>query len=171
MMSIAVIIELWNCVSEIIIFPCDFFAVFVFFLIIHSFLLRSHVSWPLLSHRQGPGNSFLSFFRSQNTSEAFGLTWIVCAVVPTCVCVCVSLQEHLHFVTEICQDEVFILDHEGPPVSQAPSAGMPDLVVEPAAGWVSQLTRCTFQTLISKIPLKEKTFFFILFFLQLLCTI
>ncbi|XP_075886033.1 diacylglycerol kinase iota isoform X2 [Nelusetta ayraudi] len=43
-------------------------------------------------------------------------------------------QEHLHFVTEICQDEVFILDHEGPPVSQAPSAGMPDLVVEPAAG-------------------------------------
>lgn len=45
-----------------------------------------------------------------------------------------DLQEHLHFVTEICQDEVFILDHEGPPVSQGPSTGMPDLVVEPAAG-------------------------------------
>uniref|UniRef100_M3ZQ88 Diacylglycerol kinase n=1 Tax=Xiphophorus maculatus TaxID=8083 RepID=M3ZQ88_XIPMA len=29
------------------------------------------------------------------------------------------LQEHLHFVTEICQDEVFILDHEGPVGSQA----------------------------------------------------
>ncbi|XP_038156133.1 diacylglycerol kinase iota isoform X3 [Cyprinodon tularosa] len=43
-------------------------------------------------------------------------------------------QEHLHFVTEICQDEVFILDHEGPLVSQGSSAGMPDLVVEPATG-------------------------------------
>ncbi|KAM9845577.1 diacylglycerol kinase iota [Aulostomus maculatus] len=40
-------------------------------------------------------------------------------------------QEHLHFVTEICQDEVFILDHEGPVVSQVSSTGMPDLVVEP----------------------------------------
>ncbi|XP_029901536.1 diacylglycerol kinase iota isoform X2 [Myripristis murdjan] len=43
-------------------------------------------------------------------------------------------QEHLHFVTEICQDEVFILDHEGPTVSQSSSTGMPDLVVEPTAG-------------------------------------
>ncbi|XP_078021377.1 diacylglycerol kinase iota isoform X3 [Epinephelus lanceolatus] len=43
-------------------------------------------------------------------------------------------QEHLHFVTEICQDEVFILDHEGPVVSQGSSTGMPDLVVEPTAG-------------------------------------
>nr|XP_004573784.2 diacylglycerol kinase iota isoform X2 [Maylandia zebra] len=43
-------------------------------------------------------------------------------------------QEHLHFVTEICQDEVFILDHEAPVVSQGSSAGMPDLVVEPTAG-------------------------------------
>ncbi|XP_053717493.1 diacylglycerol kinase iota isoform X2 [Synchiropus splendidus] len=43
-------------------------------------------------------------------------------------------QEHLHFVTEICQEEVFILDHEAPVVSQATSAGMPDVVVEPAAG-------------------------------------
>ncbi|XP_024140599.1 diacylglycerol kinase iota isoform X1 [Oryzias melastigma] len=42
-------------------------------------------------------------------------------------------QEHLHFVTEICQEEVFILDHEGPVGSQGSSAGMPDLVVEPAA--------------------------------------
>ncbi|XP_062339312.1 diacylglycerol kinase iota isoform X1 [Osmerus eperlanus] len=42
-------------------------------------------------------------------------------------------QEHLHFVTEICQDEVFILDHEGPLVSQG-TAGMPDLVVEPSSG-------------------------------------
>uniref|UniRef100_A0A3P8U0Z5 Diacylglycerol kinase n=1 Tax=Amphiprion percula TaxID=161767 RepID=A0A3P8U0Z5_AMPPE len=40
-------------------------------------------------------------------------------------------QEHLHFVTEICQDEVFILDHEGPVVNQGSSTGMPDLVVEP----------------------------------------
>eukprot|EP00064_Thunnus_orientalis_P015623 superscaffoldBa00002932_g15678 len=44
-------------------------------------------------------------------------------------------QEHLHFVTEICQDEVFILDHEGPVVSQVSSTGMPDLVVEPTAGF------------------------------------
>ncbi|XP_051275799.1 diacylglycerol kinase iota isoform X3 [Dicentrarchus labrax] len=43
-------------------------------------------------------------------------------------------QEHLHFVTEICQDEVFILDHEGPVVSQGASTGMPDLVVEPTTG-------------------------------------
>lgn len=43
-------------------------------------------------------------------------------------------QEHLHFVTEICQDEVFILDHEGPLASQGSSAGMPDLVVEPTTG-------------------------------------
>uniref|UniRef100_A0A8C5GMN3 Diacylglycerol kinase n=1 Tax=Gouania willdenowi TaxID=441366 RepID=A0A8C5GMN3_GOUWI len=42
-----------------------------------------------------------------------------------------ALQEHLHFVTEICQDEVFILDLEAPVVNQGSSAGMPDLVVEP----------------------------------------
>uniref|UniRef100_A0A669CPQ2 Diacylglycerol kinase n=1 Tax=Oreochromis niloticus TaxID=8128 RepID=A0A669CPQ2_ORENI len=41
------------------------------------------------------------------------------------------LSEHLHFVTEICQDEVFILDHETPVASQGSSTGMPDLVVEP----------------------------------------
>ncbi|XP_075967406.1 diacylglycerol kinase iota [Anarhichas minor] len=46
-------------------------------------------------------------------------------------------QEHLHFVTEICQDEVFILDHEGPTVNQGSSTAMPDLVVEPTAGYVS----------------------------------
>uniref|UniRef100_A0A3P8PYA0 Diacylglycerol kinase n=1 Tax=Astatotilapia calliptera TaxID=8154 RepID=A0A3P8PYA0_ASTCA len=48
-------------------------------------------------------------------------------------------QEHLHFVTEICQDEVFILDHEAPVVSQGSSAGMPDLVVEPTAGFALSL--------------------------------
>ncbi|XP_036433333.1 diacylglycerol kinase iota [Colossoma macropomum] len=41
-------------------------------------------------------------------------------------------QEHLHFVTEICQDEVFILDHEVPPVSQGRVPEMPDVVVEPS---------------------------------------
>ena len=51
--------------------------------------------------------------------------------------ICVLLQEHLHFVTEICQDEVFILDHEGPVVSPGASTGMPDLVVEPSAGYVN----------------------------------
>ncbi|KAJ8381981.1 hypothetical protein SKAU_G00027590 [Synaphobranchus kaupii] len=40
-------------------------------------------------------------------------------------------QEHLHFVTEICQDEVFILDHE---VLTGGLPGMPDLVVEPSSG-------------------------------------
>uniref|UniRef100_A0A8P4KLT9 Diacylglycerol kinase n=1 Tax=Dicentrarchus labrax TaxID=13489 RepID=A0A8P4KLT9_DICLA len=49
-------------------------------------------------------------------------------------------QEHLHFVTEICQDEVFILDHEGPVVSQGASTGMPDLVVEPTTGYVGRHT-------------------------------
>lgn len=44
-------------------------------------------------------------------------------------------------MTEICQDEVFILDHEGPVVSQGPSTGMPDLVVEPTAGYVSRYMR------------------------------
>ncbi|XP_040031417.2 diacylglycerol kinase iota isoform X2 [Gasterosteus aculeatus] len=43
-------------------------------------------------------------------------------------------QEHLHFVTEICQDEVFILDHEGPAASQGASTAMPDVVVEPTSG-------------------------------------
>ncbi|XP_049329390.1 diacylglycerol kinase iota isoform X2 [Astyanax mexicanus] len=43
-------------------------------------------------------------------------------------------QEHLHFVTEICQEEVFILDHEVPPVSQGRVPEMPDVVVEPSAG-------------------------------------
>lgn len=43
-------------------------------------------------------------------------------------------QEHLHFVTEICQEEVFILDHEGPKLTQQSPTGMPDLVVEPTVG-------------------------------------
>uniref|UniRef100_A0A3B3Z6W4 Diacylglycerol kinase n=1 Tax=Periophthalmus magnuspinnatus TaxID=409849 RepID=A0A3B3Z6W4_9GOBI len=47
-------------------------------------------------------------------------------------------NEHLHFVTEICQDEVFILDHEGPILNQGSSTGMPDLVVEPIVGWVKK---------------------------------
>uniref|UniRef100_A0A8C1KDI6 Diacylglycerol kinase n=1 Tax=Cyprinus carpio TaxID=7962 RepID=A0A8C1KDI6_CYPCA len=47
------------------------------------------------------------------------------------ICTCVYKQEHLHFVTEICQDEVFILDHEAPAVSQVRDPGMPDVVVEP----------------------------------------
>ncbi|XP_051976738.1 diacylglycerol kinase iota-like isoform X3 [Xyrauchen texanus] len=42
-------------------------------------------------------------------------------------------QEHLHFVTEICQDEVFILDHEAPPLIQVQVPGMPDVVVEPSS--------------------------------------
>uniref|UniRef100_A0A8C2APM1 Diacylglycerol kinase n=1 Tax=Cyprinus carpio TaxID=7962 RepID=A0A8C2APM1_CYPCA len=45
--------------------------------------------------------------------------------------ICVYKQEHLHFVTEICQEEVFILDHEAPAVSQVQVPGMPDVVVEP----------------------------------------
>uniref|UniRef100_A0A3Q2GKP5 Diacylglycerol kinase n=1 Tax=Cyprinodon variegatus TaxID=28743 RepID=A0A3Q2GKP5_CYPVA len=53
-------------------------------------------------------------------------------------------QEHLHFVTEICQDEVFILDHEGPLVSQGSSAGMPDLVVEPKISQVTKNLLCFF---------------------------
>ncbi|XP_029103014.1 diacylglycerol kinase iota isoform X3 [Scleropages formosus] len=40
-------------------------------------------------------------------------------------------QEHLHFVTEICQEEVFILDHEAPSSEQGSGPGMPDVVVEP----------------------------------------
>uniref|UniRef100_A0A8C7D9B7 Diacylglycerol kinase n=1 Tax=Oncorhynchus kisutch TaxID=8019 RepID=A0A8C7D9B7_ONCKI len=34
-------------------------------------------------------------------------------------------QEHLHYVTEICQEEVFILDHDG--LAGGPATGMPDL--------------------------------------------
>ncbi|XP_064794485.1 diacylglycerol kinase iota isoform X3 [Oncorhynchus masou masou] len=41
-------------------------------------------------------------------------------------------QEHLHYVTEICQEEVFILDHGG--LAGGPATGMPDLVVEPNSG-------------------------------------
>ncbi|XP_066446431.1 diacylglycerol kinase iota isoform X3 [Eleutherodactylus coqui] len=45
-------------------------------------------------------------------------------------------QEHLHFVTEISQDEIFILDPEaaGSPPGSA-GTGMPDLVVEQPAGF------------------------------------
>ncbi|XP_041934057.1 diacylglycerol kinase iota isoform X3 [Alosa sapidissima] len=43
-------------------------------------------------------------------------------------------QEHLHFVTEICQDEVFILDHEAPVLGPPGGTGMPDVVVEPSSG-------------------------------------
>uniref|UniRef100_A0AAZ3PEU7 Diacylglycerol kinase n=1 Tax=Oncorhynchus tshawytscha TaxID=74940 RepID=A0AAZ3PEU7_ONCTS len=42
-------------------------------------------------------------------------------------------QEHLHYVTEICQEEVFILDHGG--LAGGPATGMPDLVVEPNSGF------------------------------------
>uniref|UniRef100_A0A7N8XQI5 Diacylglycerol kinase n=1 Tax=Mastacembelus armatus TaxID=205130 RepID=A0A7N8XQI5_9TELE len=68
-------------------------------------------------------------------------------------------QEHLHFVTEICQDEVFILDHEVPMVGQGSSTGMPDLVVEPTAGCLhlyfirSMLEFCTFLVFKSLNPL------------------
>uniref|UniRef100_A0A7N8XUG1 Diacylglycerol kinase n=1 Tax=Mastacembelus armatus TaxID=205130 RepID=A0A7N8XUG1_9TELE len=70
-------------------------------------------------------------------------------------------QEHLHFVTEICQDEVFILDHEVPMVGQGSSTGMPDLVVEPTAGFIglhlyfirSMLEFCTFLVFKSLNPL------------------
>lgn len=50
------------------------------------------------------------------------------------------IQEHLHFVTEICQDEVFILDHEAPAVSQVRAPGMPDVVVEPSSRCESPIT-------------------------------
>uniref|UniRef100_A0A8C3XZ06 Diacylglycerol kinase n=1 Tax=Catharus ustulatus TaxID=91951 RepID=A0A8C3XZ06_CATUS len=44
-------------------------------------------------------------------------------------------QEHLHFVTEISQDEIFILDPEMVTSQQVGTPpGMPDLVVEQAAG-------------------------------------
>lgn len=45
------------------------------------------------------------------------------------------LQEHLHFVTEISQDEIFILDPELVATQLAGTPpGMPDLVVEQASG-------------------------------------
>ncbi|XP_063164958.1 diacylglycerol kinase iota [Candoia aspera] len=44
-------------------------------------------------------------------------------------------QEHLHFVTEVSQDEIFILDPELGAVQPAGTPpGMPDLVVEQASG-------------------------------------
>uniref|UniRef100_A0A8C9SKZ1 Diacylglycerol kinase n=1 Tax=Scleropages formosus TaxID=113540 RepID=A0A8C9SKZ1_SCLFO len=48
-----------------------------------------------------------------------------------CLNACLHFQEHLHFVTEICQEEVFILDHEAPSSEQGSGPGMPDVVVEP----------------------------------------
>lgn len=90
------------------------------------FLLHSDISWPLLSHWQGSGKC---------RAAAVGAL----EMFPGCLRIaCLRLQEHLHFVTEICQDEVFILDHEGPVVSQGVSTGMPDLVVEPTTGYVSR---------------------------------
>ncbi|KAK2096689.1 hypothetical protein P7K49_025723 [Saguinus oedipus] len=56
-------------------------------------------------------------------------------------------QEHLHFVMEISQDEIFILDPDM--VVSQPSGtppGMPDLVVEQASGisdwWNPALRKC-----------------------------
>lgn len=44
-------------------------------------------------------------------------------------------QEHLHFVTEISQDEIFILDPELVMSQQGGTPpGMPDLVMEQASG-------------------------------------
>ena len=46
-------------------------------------------------------------------------------------------KEHLHFVMEISQDEIFILDPDMVLSQQAGTPpGMPDLVVEQASGWV-----------------------------------
>uniref|UniRef100_A0A669BXK0 Diacylglycerol kinase n=1 Tax=Oreochromis niloticus TaxID=8128 RepID=A0A669BXK0_ORENI len=64
-------------------------------------------------------------------------------------------QEHLHFVTEICQDEVFILDHETPVASQGSSTGMPDLVVEPTASDLAEAT--SFCSQARQIPLMALT--------------
>ncbi|XP_069484856.1 diacylglycerol kinase iota isoform X1 [Ambystoma mexicanum] len=48
-------------------------------------------------------------------------------------------QEHLHFVTEISQEEIFILDPEVLEVpSEVPAPGMPDLVMEQASGMVDR---------------------------------
>uniref|UniRef100_A0A8C6YRC1 Diacylglycerol kinase n=1 Tax=Nothoprocta perdicaria TaxID=30464 RepID=A0A8C6YRC1_NOTPE len=54
-------------------------------------------------------------------------------------------QEHLHFVTEISQDEIFILDPElimSQQVGTPP--GMPDLVVEQASGYMHHSSCLTF---------------------------
>lgn len=55
--------------------------------------------------------------------------------VHTIIAAFLSPQEHLHFVTEISQDEIFILDPEaaGSPQGSA-GTGMPDLVVEQPSG-------------------------------------
>uniref|UniRef100_A0A8B9VSA1 Diacylglycerol kinase n=1 Tax=Anas zonorhyncha TaxID=75864 RepID=A0A8B9VSA1_9AVES len=48
-------------------------------------------------------------------------------------------QEHLHFVTEISQDEIFILDPELVMSQQGGTPpGMPDLVVEQASGFLTE---------------------------------
>ncbi|KAK1790508.1 hypothetical protein P4O66_014394 [Electrophorus voltai] len=62
-------------------------------------------------------------------------------------------QEHLHFVTEICQDEVFILDHEVQTVSHGRVPEMPDVVVEPSSGvpltTEEQVSRCCKQQVLN----------------------
>lgn len=53
------------------------------------------------------------------------------------IVICLSPQEHLHFVTEISQDEIFILDPEEAGTAQGSTGtGMPDLVVEQPTGLV-----------------------------------
>uniref|UniRef100_A0A8C8RDF4 Diacylglycerol kinase n=1 Tax=Pelusios castaneus TaxID=367368 RepID=A0A8C8RDF4_9SAUR len=50
-------------------------------------------------------------------------------------CLCLLCYEHLHFVTEISQDEIFILDPDLMISQQGGTPpGMPDLVVEQASG-------------------------------------
>ncbi|XP_053574966.1 diacylglycerol kinase iota isoform X2 [Bombina bombina] len=59
-------------------------------------------------------------------------------------------QEHLHFVTEISQDEIFILDPEtaGSP-QESTGIGMPDLVVEQPSGPSKWLTTASRKRIVS----------------------
>ncbi|GAA6105844.1 diacylglycerol kinase iota isoform X1 [Tachysurus ichikawai] len=72
-------------------------------------------SWPASAHRLSTNWSFLD---STSADRFYRID---------------TAQDHLHFVTEICQDDLFILDHV-PAMSQTRVLEMPDVVVEPSSG-------------------------------------
>ncbi|XP_027007497.1 diacylglycerol kinase iota isoform X4 [Tachysurus fulvidraco] len=72
-------------------------------------------SWPASAHRLSTNWSFLD---STSADRFYRID---------------KAQDHLHFVTEICQDDLFILDHV-PAMSQTRVPEMPDVVVEPSSG-------------------------------------
>uniref|UniRef100_A0A8K9UQM1 Diacylglycerol kinase n=1 Tax=Oncorhynchus mykiss TaxID=8022 RepID=A0A8K9UQM1_ONCMY len=74
-------------------------------------------------------------------------------------------QEHLHYVTEICQEEVFILDHDG--LAGGPATGMPDLVVDKHLTVLLEIAQKPFPDIICTTEVDTDVSLIAVFFLSL----